>query len=315
MEPWIIDTDAGVDDAQALVIALKHPEIFNLAAITVLGGNVPLQQAARNVAEVLRVCGREDVPYYCGAERPLINHPNGAELYHGADGLHGYWEAKHGDTLPTLKAPEPLHAVYAIVNAAKQNKALNIVTIGPLTNLALALVLDPSLADKLNRVVIMGGSVHSKGNTTPVAEYNIHEDPEAAHIVFERVKLIEVVSWECSDNSRHKFDDSFLQLYTGFQTPTGEFIRLITCYDDPRFLSSFADPLAICVALDQSIVQESYLKHAIIELTGKHTRGMVIVNWGSSDLNEVIGTERKNVVVIEKLNMARVSQMLLTSVS
>lgn len=315
MEPWVIDTDGGVDDAQALIIALRHQATFNLLGITVVAGNVPLPLATKNVAECLRVCQREDVPYYIGADRPFVSQANGAEFFHGVDGLHGYWEKKHGANVPVLKDPESLTAALAIVKMAGECERLNLLTLGPLTNLALAILLDPTLPSKLNRVVVMGGAVHGSGNVTSCAEYNIYSDPEAAYVAFERLPLIELVSWECTDYSVHKFDTDFLDRYTGAQTLYGEFVKIVTCHREDEFLETFCDPLAACVALDPSIIQESYLRHGAIELGGCHTRGMVVVNWEKSDIDSTNSSPRQNVLIIERLDMEKVRQMFLASVA
>jgi purine nucleosidase len=315
MADWIIDTDAGVDDIQALVIALRNPQCFNLLGVTVVVGNIPLQQASKNVAECLRVCGREDVPYFNGAARPIISEPVGAEGMHGADGLNGYWAKNHGSNEPALKPAEALPAALAIVKFANENKPLNIVTLGPLTNLALALMIDPELPSKLGRVIVMGGAVNALGNVTVCAEFNVHFDPEASHIVFERLPKLELLSWECAINPLHQFDESFLNAYTQSLTAPGSLIKDIVHIVEGKSFVFFCDPMTICVALDPSVVLESSERHCQVELTGARTRGMLVVNWGSSDVSEINCSSRLNAKIVQRLDMRKVEGIFLASVA
>jgi purine nucleosidase len=308
MASWVVDTDGGIDDGQALVIALRHPHVFNLAAITVVAGNVTLETASQNVAECLRVCGREEVPYFKGAGKPIIGPPVRAEYYHGEDGFNGYWARTHGDTLPPLKQAEQLHAASAIIELANQLRPLNILTIGPLTNLALALMLDPELPSKLGRVVVMGASVHAKGNITHSAEYNIYGDPEASYIVFENLNMIELISWETS--VEHPLDP-FFEAYLASSSDHGCLINLISRNIEGVTTSVSPDGLAVCVAIDPSIVLKSTKKKCRVELTGALTRGMVAVSWSPF----VKETSPPNASIIEQLDMTKVKQLFLDSVS
>jgi len=314
MDNWLIDTDAGVDDIQALVIALKHPSLFKVVGITVVAGNVSLDQASLNVAECLRICEREEVTYYRGANRPMVNSIQYPESIHGADGLNGYWEKKHGTNPPELKQPNELPAASAIIKLSNEFKPLNIVTLGPLTNLALALMIDPTLPSRLGRVVVMGGAVHAKGNITTVAEFNVYTDPEAAHICFERLNKIELMSWEGSIDPIHQFDMCFFDAYTGSLSSHGELIKLITLLNEGKSSVFFCDPLTVCIALDPTIVLASSEKECTVELAGGRTRGMLVVNWGFSDMPEVNSTTKHNVKIIERLDMVKVKQIFLDSV-
>lgn len=314
MASWLIDTDAGVDDIQALVIALRHPSTFNVVGITVVAGNVPLPKASVNVAECLRMCGREDIPYFNGAERPIVSPLVSGESIHGADGLNGYWNKKHGESLPTLKQPEALHAASAIIKLATEHSPLNIVTLGPLTNLALALMIDSTLHERLGRVVVMGGAVHAKGNITPVAEYNVYADPEAAHICLERLPMVELLSWECSIDPLHQFDNCFFEAYTGGYGTHGEMIRLITLLHEGKSTVFFCDPLTVCIAMDPTTIKQSVEKHCTVELAGGRTRGMLVVNWGFSDMPE-INSAKSNVKIIQRLDIDRIKQIFLGSVA
>jgi purine nucleosidase len=175
--PIILDVDPGIDDALALLLAVASPEI-DLRAVTVVCGNCPLDQAAINARAVLALAGRPDVPVAAGADRPLLRPPMTALATHGPHGL--------GDArLPAPSQPlVPGHAAELLVDLARRHPgALTLVATGPLTNVALALRLEPRLPALLRAGIIMGGALRVPGNTTPVAEFNFAVDPHAAHIV------------------------------------------------------------------------------------------------------------------------------------
>jgi purine nucleosidase len=162
---FLIDTDTASDDAVALIMALRRPDV-RVAAITTVAGNVDVQQATRNALYTAELCGA-DVPIYVGAEKPLLRTYTNATWFHGRDGLgdHNY--------PPPRRPSEKMHAVDAIINAIDANPGLVLVTLGPLTNLALALARNPSIVEKVSRCVVMGGAPCCEGNVTPAAEYNL----------------------------------------------------------------------------------------------------------------------------------------------
>jgi pyrimidine-specific ribonucleoside hydrolase len=175
----IIDTDPGVDDAFAIALAALSEDV-ELLGVTTVFGNVPLPATTRNALRVLALCGRADVPVAAGADRPLVHPPRRrASHVHGADGLSGRSsrlpEPEHG--------PDPAGAVSLLVSLLEAaDEPVTIAPIGPLTNIALLLAAHPRIRDKIARIVIMGGGL-SHGNSTPVAEFNIWSDPEAARRV------------------------------------------------------------------------------------------------------------------------------------
>lgn len=178
MIPLIIDTDPGVDDAMALMLACASPEV-DLRAVTTVFGNVPLDGTTANAGRVLTLAGRPDVPVAPGAARPLVHaHAERAAEWHGNDGLGG-----RASVLPPGPPPDPRGAL--AVQAAVLGEAsepVTIAAIGPLTNIALLLAAHPGLAARIRRIVWMGGSL-SGGNVTGAAEFNAHCDPEAAQRV------------------------------------------------------------------------------------------------------------------------------------
>ena len=177
--PLIIDCDPGVDDAIALLLAFACPEALELLAVTTVGGNVDHLQTARNACIVRQLAGREDVPVYAGAEAPLAREPVEASHFHGATGL-GDLDTFHPDAGPA--AGRSAEAIVELV-MARPPGAVTVAATGPLTNLALALRLEPDLAARLGPVVIMGGARSEGGNITASSEYNIHADPHAAEEV------------------------------------------------------------------------------------------------------------------------------------
>src|SRR5688572_2720979 len=215
MRTFLIDTDTASDDAVALIMALRAPDV-RVAAITIVAGNVPLAQATRNALNTAELCG-SSVPVFPGAARPLLREPSHAEWFHGRDGL--------GDQNypPPRRAAESTHAVDAIVGTVRANEGLTLVTIGPLTNVALALSRDPDIAGKIARCVIMGGNPCCEGNVTPAAEYNIWCDPEAARIVLHsRIPSIELIGWQlCRGEANLRAAD--IAHVRAMNTPLGQF--------------------------------------------------------------------------------------------
>jgi len=184
---FLIDTDTASDDAVALIMALQHPDV-SVLGITVVAGNVPVAQATRNALYVAELCGSE-TPVYAGAAKPLWREHVHAEWFHGRDGLgdQGY--------PPPRRSAEKTHAVEAIIRIIKNNPGIVLVTLGPLTNVALAVAQEPGIVANVSRCVIMGGNACCEGNVTPAAEYNMWVDPEAARTVLRSGLPIELVSW------------------------------------------------------------------------------------------------------------------------
>ncbi len=174
--PVILDVDTGVDDALAILLAVRHPAL-DVRAITCTGGNAPLAQVVANTLRVLDAAGAGPLPVAAGAHRPLLESPQHAAAIHGSDGL-----ADLG--LPdSARTPEPVHAVELLCRTlAASEEPLTIISLAPLTNIALLLRMHPEVIDRIERVVMMGGAVGT-GNATAAAEFNVWHDPEAAAIV------------------------------------------------------------------------------------------------------------------------------------
>jgi purine nucleosidase len=175
----IIDTDPGQDDAVALLMALASPEDFDILGIVAVAGNIGLAQNAKNALKVVELSGRTDIKVYAGCERPLRRHLVTAEHVHGDSGLDG----------PVLPAPtQQLEAQFGVdfiidTLMAHEPGEITLATLGPLTNIAMALVKQPRIAERVKEIVMMGGGYFEGGNITPAAEFNIYVDPEAADVV------------------------------------------------------------------------------------------------------------------------------------
>ena len=179
MKRVIIDTDPGIDDTAALLLAFGSPEL-RIEALTTIFGNVSLEQCTRNALIILEAAGRPDIPVYPGVSRAFgLGDPPLAPHIHGSDGL--------GDTnppAPTIE-PQPTNAVFEIVRRVLDSPGeLTFIALGRLTNLALAINIAPQVADSLKEVVVMGGAVTVPGNVTPVATANLQGDPQAADVVY-----------------------------------------------------------------------------------------------------------------------------------
>ena len=271
----LIDTDPGIDDALAILMAHAHADI---AALTIAGGNVGLSHTTRNALKLVEAIGAE-IPVHPGCAEPLVFPALDAGFVHGADGFGdtGYFHAS--------RLPEEEHAAAAIVRLARERPGeLTLVALAPLTNLALALRLDPSLPSRVARLVVMGGAVNGRGNTHRVgAEFNIGFDPEAAHIVFSAWPMIELVDWEACLRHAIDFDrfeaavaggDERARFYAAISRKTRAFNRL---RGRPGVVA--ADALAMAVALEPDIVAAVETRHVAIETSGHSTRGATVVDW------------------------------------
>ena len=186
--PIIIDTDPGTDDAVAILLALAAPELEVLSLVAV-AGNLPLGMTERNARAVLELAGRPEIPVYAGCPRPISPGIITAEHAHGDSGLGGLVLP------PPALLPRPGHGVDVLVERLRRAapRSVTICALGPLTNIALALVKAPDIAAGVAELVVMGGASHALGNMTPAAEFNIHADPLAAALVFDSAVPITLI--------------------------------------------------------------------------------------------------------------------------
>jgi purine nucleosidase len=273
---FLIDTDTASDDAVALIMALQAPDV-RVHAITVVAGNVNVEQATRNALYTAELCG-SDVPVFSGAPQPLWREYAHAQWFHGKDGL-----GDRGYPAPT-RAPEGVHAVEAIIETVQANPGIELVTLGPLTNVALAVAREPAIVGKVGRCVIMGGNPCCVGNVTPAAEYNIWVDPEAARIVLRSGLPIELAGWQlCRGEAVLNQED--IDHVLSLDTPLARFA--IDCNFAARRAYrvqtgedgiSLPDPVAMSIALDPTICNSASSHYTDIEVTSELTRGMTVVD-------------------------------------
>ena len=282
----LIDTDTASDDAVALIMALRASDA-RVLAITTVAGNVGVVQASRNALYVAELCGSQ-VPVYQGAAAPLSRTAILADWFHGSDGL-----GDHGYPAPR-RAVEPMHAMDAIIQAIDANPGLILVTLGPLTNIALALARQPAIAAKVGRCVVMGGNPCCEGNVTPAAEYNIWCDPEAARIVLRSGMPMELVGWQlCRSEANLNADD--IAAVRKLDTPLAHFAIDCnrTAMEANRIQSgeigiALPDPVAMSIALDPSVATKASNHRVEIECASELTRGQTVVdklNVGEDERN------------------------------
>ncbi len=290
MKPtFLIDTDTASDDAVALIMALRSTAV-RVVAITTVAGNVVVQQATRNALYTAELCAA-DVPVFMGAEKPLHREHRPAHWFHGRDGL-----GDHSYPGPR-RAAENRPAVEAIIAAIEANPGLVLVTLGPLTNIALALQRKPEIAARVSRCVIMGGAPCCEGNVTPAAEYNIWCDPEAARIVVQSGLPVELVGWHlCRGDAVFKLED--IESVLSLDTAVARFAIECNSRAQEAYLEqtgehgiSLPDPVAMSIALDPSIVTAQSEHFVDIETSSELTRGMTVV-----DRLNVAGNERNKSV-------------------
>jgi purine nucleosidase len=272
----LIDTDTASDDAVALIMALRAPDV-RVAAITVVAGNVDVRQATRNALYTAELCGVK-VPVYSGAEKPLTRVYQNATWFHGRDGL-----GDHNYPAPR-KPAEAGHAADAIIETIEAHPGLVLVTLGPLTNVALAVSKRPSIAAQVSRCVMMGGAPCCEGNVTPAAEYNVWVDPEAASIVMRSGLPVELIGWQLC-RGEAVLNNRDIEQIEALNTEVAHFA--IECNSHARMALKvqtgedgicLPDPVAMCLALDPSVGTEWSEHYVEVETQSELTRGMTVVD-------------------------------------
>ncbi|MCA9916583.1 MAG: nucleoside hydrolase [Anaerolineales bacterium] len=277
MRKMIIDTDTASDDAVAIMMALMDPDV-DVVALTVVAGNVNLKQASINARYTVELCGKT-TPVYEGAAVPLLRETYHAEFFHGSDGM--------GEMhYPAPQRPaETKHAVEALIEHIEANPGIVLVTLGPMTNVALAVAQAPHIVKNVSRCVVMGGAACVVGNITPAAEFNIWCDPEAARVCFRSGLPIEMVGWELCRGEANILEEEMRYYKEEINTPLSHFT--IDCnasalktnqewLGDPGI--GLPDPVTMAIALDPAICTKSSKHQVEIECEGTFTRGMTVVD-------------------------------------
>jgi len=301
----IIDTDPGVDDAMAILLALNSPEL-KVEALTVVAGNVEASQGLENALKLVSLAGRCDLPVAGGAQHPLNQKLITAQFWHGKNGLAGV-------ELPAAncKADSRFGPDVIIELVHKYPHEITLIPVGPLTNIALAVSKDPSIVPLVKDIVIMGGSI-SGGNVNGAAEANIYGDPEAASIVFNAGWMVTMIGSDVGERtlitSKHLAE---LQAKHG---PESDFVfKLADFYVTRSEKSGYSgaamyDPLAVATVIDPTLVTLKDM-HVDVETKGEYTRGETVANrMGSNEKNVLHGDHYEIDGVIDLKSNARVCQ-------
>ncbi len=299
----IIDTDPGVDDAMAILLALNSPEL-KVEALTVVPGNVDAKQGLENALKIVSLAGRCDVVVAGGAQHPLNQKLITAQFWHGKNGLAGV------DLPPSkCKADARFGPDLIIEIVHKYPHELTLIPVGPLTNIALAVSKDPSIASLVRDIVIMGGSI-SGGNVNGAAEANIYNDPEAAQIVFNAGWMVTMIGSDVGE--RTLMTRKYLTELQANHGPQSDFVAKLANFYLTRSEKSgypgaaMYDPLVVGAVIDPTLVTLKDM-HVDVETKGELTRGETVANrMGSNENNVLHGDHYEIEGIIELKPNARV---------
>lgn len=275
----VVDTDTGSDDAVALLLAARLPGV-SVRAITTVYGNIALEQATRNGLVTLDIAGRADIPLYQGVGHPLLRRQADAEFVHGSDGM------SNVELPEPSREAEPGHAVDVLRRIAVEEKGRHtLVTLGPLTNIAAAVVLQPDFLQCFQRVVVMGGAFDGVGNVGRAGEFNIWSDPEAAKIVLDAPGMLTFVGWDISrryavitadEQDELRALGSIGQFAVDINKAVNDYAIAQTGlagYDLP-------DPIAMAVAINPAVARETRAVNIDIGLDDAGQGGTFIDHYG-----------------------------------
>ncbi|MCG7504996.1 nucleoside hydrolase [Mesorhizobium retamae] len=274
----IIDTDPGQDDAVAILLALASPEL-DVLGITAVAGNVPLKLTEKNALKICELAGRRDVKVFSGAIRPLVRPLVTAEHVHGKTGLDG----------PDL--PEPTmtlreqHAVDFIVETLMREEpgTVTLCPLGPLTNVALALIREPKIAPRIKEIVLMGGGFFEGGNVTPAAEFNIYVDPHAADVVFRSGVPIVVMPLDVTHKAltTAKRVEAFRRMGSKVGDATAALLDFFERFDEEKYGTDggpLHDPCVIAYLLKPELFKGRHC-NVSVETASDLTMGMTVIDW------------------------------------
>jgi purine nucleosidase len=274
----IIDADPGQDDAVAILLALASPEL-EVLGVTAVAGNVPLALTETNARKVCELAKRTDIKVFAGADRPMMRRLVTAEEVHGKTGLNG----------PAL--PEPVmplqsqHAVDFIIETLMREPAgtVTLCTLGPLTNIGLALAREPRIASRIQQIVLMGGGLFEGGNVTPAAEFNIYVDPHAADLVLRCGAPIVMMPLDVTHKAltTAKRTKAFRALGTRVGTAVAEMLEFFERYDEQKYGTDggpLHDPCVIAWLIQPDLFSGRYCNVAV-ETCSELTMGMTVADW------------------------------------
>jgi purine nucleosidase len=275
----IIDTDPGQDDAVAILLALASPEELDVLGVVAVAGNVGLHHNANNARKVVELAGRRDVPVYAGCARPMRRQLVTAEHVHGETGL-------NGPDLPDPTIPlQAQHGVDYIIDTlmAAEPGTITLCTLGPLTNIAMALIKQPAIAERIAEIVMMGGAYFEVGNITPAAEFNIYVDPEAADVVLQSGVPITMLPLDVTHQVQSTPDR--LAAIVALGNKSGEAVHAMLTFSETFDLQKYGwtgaplhDPTVIAYLLQPELF-EGRQCNVTIETASELTLGMTVTDY------------------------------------
>ncbi len=310
MKRIILDTDPGVDDALAFLLAFSSPEI-KVEAVTTVDGNVDVEKGTQNARQLLEFLGRTDVPVARGANHPMLRSMQHAESYHGRTGL---MDAILPET--KMKIDKRGAAQLIIDEVGNLGKDLTIVAIGPLTNIATAVLADPTIPEKVNGLVIMGGAFgftpYGTGNANAVAEFNIWHDPDAAKLVFDSGIPTTCIGLDTTTHPDYRMSKAMYGEIVAMETKRSKLIKGLCGTLVERFNGfSLHDPMAMAYIADPTMFKTERYR-VEVETVGTHTLGMTVVDRRRFHRQE--NQEAKHEIIIE-VNAPRFHRMIMDRVA
>lgn len=274
----IIDTDPGQDDAVAILLALGSPEL-EVVGITAVAGNVPLKLTEKNARKICELAGRPDIKVYAGAIRPLMRNLVTAEEVHGKTGL-------NGPELPEPKMKlQDEHAVDFIVRTLMEEESgsITLCPLGPLTNIALALIREPKIAPRIKEIVLMGGGFFEGGNVTPAAEFNIFVDPHAADVVLRSGAPIVMMPLDVTHKAltSAKRIAAVRALGNRVGEATAQMLEFFERFDEEKYGTDggpLHDPCVIAYLLKPALFNGRSC-NVTVETASELTMGMTVIDW------------------------------------
>ena len=277
-QPIIIDTDPGQDDALAILLALASPEL-EVIGITAVAGNVPLALTEKNARKICELAGRSETKVYAGCSRPMLRKLVTAEYVHGKTGL-------NGPDLPEPTMPlQQQHAVDFIIETlmTRPSGTVTLCTLGPLTNIGVAMVREPRIVPRIKQIVSMGGGFFEGGNTTPTAEFNIYVDPQAARLVCESGVPFTLIPLDCTHQAltTAKRIERFRKMPNRSGPACAALLEFFERFDEQKYGTDggpLHDPCVIAWLLKPELFTSRHVNVAI-ECESQLTLGMTVVDW------------------------------------
>jgi len=299
----IIDTDPGQDDALAILLALASPEL-DVRGITAVAGNVPLALTECNARRLCELAGRPDINVHAGCSRPMVRPLVTAEEVHGKTGL-------DGSGLPPPEMPlQPQHAVDWIVDTLlAEGDPITLCTLGPLTNIAMAMVKEPRIIPRISEIVMMGGGFFEGGNATPAAEFNVYVDPHAAYVVFTSGCKLTLLPLDVTHKALTT--PARLERFAAIGTPVGDACHGMLSFYGRHDVDKYHtpggplhDPCVIAYILENNIFSGKDVA-VEIEIQAEKTLGMTVVDWWG------VTREPPNCTVVSDLDDDRYYELLI----